>query len=69
MVAADGTGDYVIIRGDLLMARLTEELGDGRSSLGTELCVVTPTFVSLDASTTRGGSVVFGGGVTSLGCV
>ena len=62
MVIANGAGDCVIIGVNLFVACLAEELGDVRSGLGTELCVVTSTFVSLDASATRGGFVVVGGG-------
>ena len=70
MVIANGAGGCVIIGVNLLVARLAEELGDIRSGMGTERYVVTSTFVSLDASATRSGSVVVeGGGVDiALSC-
>jgi hypothetical protein len=58
MVAADGAGDYVCVRGGVRVECLAEEPGYGRACLDTELSLVSPALESFYASTARGGSLV-----------
>jgi len=58
MVAADGAGDYVCVRGGLRVDCLAEELEYGRACLVTELSSVSPALESFYTSTARGGSLV-----------
>ena len=60
MVAANGARDCVCVRGSLLVACLAEELGDGRACMCIELSLVSSALELFYASTTRGGSMVFG---------